>query len=416
MFNNEADVPQLKALRPLDLQQAEVAELTNKLQLLTALFAALFKLGDDARASTADAAELVTGAAVYAENMSIGAADEDAEALQECGSADRAELTLRTLFAAADTLYLPQPYVPRQAVTAKVDAIASETLAEAPSYIELPAAAVVAQIGADEAELPAEVKSCLSMFVTQQLQTAQESDLLLSRQCLIALIQYYHLRLAYNMRINLSRISNVADIMQTDIVDCLASALQIRALASTKRAACTEQTRLRVLDIGTGSGIPGLLLAILLPEYDFYLLDTVGKKLSFLQVVIDSLRLNNVKLLWTRAEACARTSYREYFDFVVARAVSALPTLLEYAVPFVKPGNTELSGGHLLCLKNINEQANDSLKAAALLGATYRGTHTYKLASDAILRSIILYDKERSTDKKYPRDFNLPRSKSLDIM
>lgn len=255
------------------------------------------------------------------------------------------------------------------------------------------------------------VKNCLQELLVQL--ALPTDSLTFTALQLQQLLHYYYLRLAYNLHLNLSRISSVAEIITADILDCVALYLQLKTLGQKESALNTNNKAKKLLDIGTGSGVPGLLLAILLPDHQIYLLDSVGKKLSFLAEVVQALNLKNVTLIWQRIEDFASGTYRESFDLVVARAVSALPTLLEYALPLTKV--SQAVPAYFLCLKNVNEQAADSLKAAELMGAKYLTDVTYALAGENYARTLLVYKKVAPCPPQFPRPFNLPRTKALDI-
>lgn len=218
------------------------------------------------------------------------------------------------------------------------------------------------------------------------------------------ILRYYYLRLAVNQHLNLSRIKTAQDIVTSDIFDSFMLAGRIKEALNSSAAG-------KLLDIGTGAGIPGIILAILLPELTCDLLDTVRKKLAFLDFVCRDLQLP-CNLLWQRVEDYAHSQARHSYNFVVARAVSSLPTLLEYSLPLVKIGS------FCFCLKTTNEPELSAAKLRNLLGALSLPPAVYSLPPAAqanFPRQIMAYRQVASVASTYPRLHNLPRTRMLEI-
>lgn len=218
------------------------------------------------------------------------------------------------------------------------------------------------------------------------------------------ILRYYYLRLAVNQHLNLSRIKTAQDIITSDIFDSFMLAGRIKEAMKSSAAG-------KLLDIGTGAGIPGIILAILLPELTCDLLDTVRKKLAFLDFVCRDLQLP-CNLLWQRVEDYAHSQARHSYNFVVARAVSSLPTLLEYSLPLVKIGS------FCFCLKTTNEPELSAAKLRNLLGALSLPPAVYSLPPAAqanFPRQIMAYRQVASVASTYPRLHNLPRTRMLEI-
>lgn len=165
----------------------------------------------------------------------------------------------------------------------------------------------------------------------------------------------------------------------------------------------------KVLDIGTGGGYPGIPLAILLPDLQFTLTDSVGKKMDMIQRIITSSQLNNVVLSPGRCEELAHTSMRESYDVVVSRAVAKWTTLLEYALPFVKVG------GYLYAYQGnaVLAEISTSAETITLLGGVYQETITYKLPSEYGERNVICIKKISHTADIYPRAVGVPKKTPL---
>ncbi len=153
----------------------------------------------------------------------------------------------------------------------------------------------------------------------------------------------------------------------------------------------------RVLDLGTGAGFPGIPLALVLPQVDFVLMDSLRKRINFLEEVSLSLGLTGLELLHARAEEAARKDYREAFDFVVTRALAPLPVLLEYTIPFLK------EGGYLYAYKGkkLDEELVEARGALKELGARVEEIYDYRLGEED--RKILAIKKIKATPKKYPR-------------
>lgn len=165
----------------------------------------------------------------------------------------------------------------------------------------------------------------------------------------------------------------------------------------------------RVLDIGSGAGFPALVLATLLPQHSFFLLESTGKKCSFLQQAAAAMQLDNVSVLNMRAEDAGRDkSLRDTFDAVTARAVAALPTLSEYALPLLKPD------GLLLAYKGVGAQQElaAAQNALQLLGGSLQQIKGSSL-SNGDARMLIIIAKSAATPDKYPRRNGMPLKRPL---
>lgn len=158
-----------------------------------------------------------------------------------------------------------------------------------------------------------------------------------------------------------------------------------------------------IIDIGTGAGFPGIPLAIANKNKKFLLIDSVNKKLNVIKDINEKLKLNNVDIIHTRAEDLAnKESYREKYDVATTRAVSSIPTILEYMLPFLK------IGGQAICMKgpNYEEELNESKSAIKILGGKFEKVENIKMNS--LERNIIIIEKVSITPKKYPRGQGKP--------
>ena len=165
-----------------------------------------------------------------------------------------------------------------------------------------------------------------------------------------------------------------------------------------------------VIDVGTGAGFPGLVLKIYFPSMELVLLDSLQKRIKFLETVVSELGLSGVSCVHGRAEETARQKdYRERFDLALSRAVARLSVLSEYTLPFVR------IGGSLLALKGAKyaEEMAEAEAAAKILGGKAPTAKTIKLPGLDDGRAIVRIDKMKATPKAYPRKSGTPEKKPL---
>ena len=155
------------------------------------------------------------------------------------------------------------------------------------------------------------------------------------------------------------------------------------------------------IDVGTGAGFPGLVLAIFYPEKNFLLVDSVRKKIEFINEVIEKLGLENVKTSFERAEELIKGK-RETFDVALCRGVANLRIILEYMIPFIK-----INGRFLPQKLNLNE-VEESGNALKLLGSTIEEIHKFNLPKCGDERIILEIVKNKKTHEKYPRKTGIP--------
>ena len=165
-----------------------------------------------------------------------------------------------------------------------------------------------------------------------------------------------------------------------------------------------------LIDIGTGAGLPGLPIKFIRPDMNILLMDSLNKRINFLNSVINNLHLKNIDAIHGRAEEMGRNiKYREKFDYSISRAVSRLNTLVEYTLPFVKVG------GYFIGMKGPTgeEEYKEAKKAIEILGGRLEKIVNYKLDYEDSERVLIIIKKIKPTPSKYPRAGGKPKSKPL---
>ena len=211
---------------------------------------------------------------------------------------------------------------------------------------------------------------------------------------------YQQLLLQWNTRIDLTAVTDEMEMVDYHLVDSLI-ALSIPGLLPSEG---------RIIDVGTGAGLPGLPLALALPNVQFTLLDAQQKRLTFLQDVIDQLQLTNVRLIHARVEDAGRQpSIRESYDCAIARAVAPLAVLAEYLLPCVK------IGGKAVCWKGpaLSNELQQGKKAAFLVGGRLGSPIPVSIEGRDWEHTLMPIAKVTSTPKSYPRKAGTPSSKPL---
>ena len=165
-----------------------------------------------------------------------------------------------------------------------------------------------------------------------------------------------------------------------------------------------------MVDVGTGAGFPGIPLAIMNPTLKITLVDSLNKRLIFLQEVVDKLKLQNIEIVHARAEEFGQNKkYRESFDIATSRAVANLATLSEYLVPLVK------INGKVISMKaaEAQQEINEAKKAIEVLGGQIEKINEFNLPQSDIGRTVIIIGKKKQTPSKYPRKPGTPSKEPI---
>ncbi len=166
----------------------------------------------------------------------------------------------------------------------------------------------------------------------------------------------------------------------------------------------------KVIDVGTGAGFPGVPIKILKDSLKITLLDSLNKRIKYLEDVVSKLELKDVKLVHSRAEdGGINKLYREKYDIALSRAVAAMNVLCEYCLPFVKVG------GYFICQKgpSYKEELDSGAKAIDILGGRIKEVKSYKLMNSDITHYIIIIEKVKETPTKYPRKAGKPAAEPI---
>ncbi len=212
-------------------------------------------------------------------------------------------------------------------------------------------------------------------------------------------LKYYELLVEWNEVMNLTAITEYDEVMKKHFIDSL-------SLIKTYDV----DREVSVIDVGTGAGFPGLALKIAYPKLKVTLLDSLNKRINFLNEVILQLRLTGVETVHGRAEDFAKPGkLREKYDLCVSRAVANMSTLTEYCLPFVKVG------GEFISYKSekIDEEMTKAKHAISLLGGKPQRNEEFYLPDSDIYRNLVVIKKTKETPKKFPRKAGLPSKEPL---
>ena len=212
-------------------------------------------------------------------------------------------------------------------------------------------------------------------------------------------IKYMRLLQEWNEKINLTAITEDEEVVKKHFIDC------IKAFKSDK-----IKNAKTIIDVGTGAGFPGLPIAIMNPNVEVTLLDSLNKRINFLNLVVRELGLKNVKTIHSRAEDGARKpELREKFDVATSRAVANMAVLSEFCMPYVK------KGGYFVALKGpaIDEELENGSNAIKILGGELKGIIEVSIEETDLKHNIVEVKKVKSCPKTYPRKAGTVNKKPL---
>lgn len=212
---------------------------------------------------------------------------------------------------------------------------------------------------------------------------------------------YYKMLVEWNEKINLTAITEKHEVYLKHFYDSLTAA---------KYFFLTKDQPIKLCDVGAGAGFPSIPLKIAFPNLDVTIVDSLNKRITFLNELADALALENVHFYHDRAETFGQNKdHREKYDVVTARAVARMSVLSEFCIPLVKVG------GAFVALKGANGEGelNEGKKAISTLGGKVKKVYNFSLPVEESERTIIVIDKFKNTPKKYPRKPGVPTKKPL---
>ncbi|OOE14921.1 16S rRNA (guanine(527)-N(7))-methyltransferase RsmG [Fictibacillus arsenicus] len=235
----------------------------------------------------------------------------------------------------------------------------------------------------------------IEMFQT----SLKEKGIELSEKQLSQFENYFHLLVEWNEKMNLTAITEKEEVYLKHFYDSVTAAFYFNF-----------KQDITVCDVGAGAGFPAIPLKICFPEIKLTVVDSLNKRIGFLEHVVNELGLENVSMYHDRAETFAhRPEFRQQFDLVMARAVARLSVLSEFCLPLVK------KGGHFLGMKgaNLPEEVKDGEKAVKLLGGKIEDVHSFLLPIEESERNIVIIEKVSGTPKKFPRKPGTPNKSPI---
>ncbi|MEJ7901810.1 MAG: 16S rRNA (guanine(527)-N(7))-methyltransferase RsmG, partial [Thermomicrobiales bacterium] len=235
----------------------------------------------------------------------------------------------------------------------------------------------------------------------------RQSGVSLSAKQMVQLSAYRDLLFTANQTTNLTAVRDLSGIERRLILESLRLVAPIEALVHPD-----DGRRQSLMDLGTGGGLPGLVLAIACPDLNVFLLDATGKKIAFLDEVVQTLALRNTTTIHARAEEIGhQPRYRNGFDIVIARAVSTLPSLIELGLPLLR------HGGHLVMPKgvNIDDELVAGERAAKIVGGAIVSSDLLTDSGSTIDTRLVIARKTSLTSSTFPRRSGIPSKSPLGV-
>lgn len=234
-------------------------------------------------------------------------------------------------------------------------------------------------------------------FLSQMEDKLLELKIRFSVEQLEQFFVYMNLLIEWNEKMNLTAITEPEEIVLKHFIDSVTILNKLDNYA-------------KIVDVGTGAGFPGIPLSIMNPTLKITLVDSLNKRLIFLQEVVNKLNLKNIEIVHARAEEFGQNKkYRESFDFATSRAVANLSTLSEYLIPLVKVKGKVIS----MKAAEAQDEINDAKKAIEILGGKIEKIDEFNLPQSDIGRTVITIKKEKQTPNKYPRKPGTPSKEPL---
>lgn len=239
----------------------------------------------------------------------------------------------------------------------------------------------------------------------------EELNITLNEKQLCQFMKYYELLIEWNQVMNLTAITDFDEVLKKHFIDSLSLIKvysvnsKVNSEISSELNSSISQINISLIDVGTGAGFPGIPLKIAFPEIKITLLDSLNKRINFLNTVIEELGLEDIEAIHGRAEDFSKKGMlREKFDLCVSRAVANLSTLSEYCLPYVKVGGKFISYKS----EKITEEIASAKKAVSVFGGKIEKQVEFMIPNSDIYRNLVVINKIKKTPDKYPRKAGIP--------
>lgn len=237
--------------------------------------------------------------------------------------------------------------------------------------------------------------------IRQFIENLNDFNISLNEKQINQFVLYYNMLIEWNSYINLTTITDFSEVLLKHFID---------SLSLIKAVPDLSKRNYWIIDVGTGAGFPGIPLKIVFSNLNIILLDSLNKRINYLNEVIKNLKLDNIDTIHGRAEDFSKKNeLREKFDICVSRAVANMSVLSEYCIPFVKVN------GYFIPYKSdkVEEELRYSEKAIDILGGKIDNQIEFYLPNSNIYRNLVVIKKNTSTPTKYPRKAGIPSKEPL---